>query len=248
VPDWELEKQQRRAAARAQNHEGELDGAFVIREKPPTPLQHTSDRVPWRPSQPLPQRGLQYVWHFITAVAKSRRDGRPADHEDHAQGAGSLPKWTNRRHGSWLDLHKAQRHGSLCHLRREWVDTYANRPDAVTGTQKFSARERAYRLQAMQHVVANIEAHYSRLTNQPDLWEIWAFQQRLVLPPSQRGRSKVTREFTVTYPNPDLQLKGPGCGLKEHPETKTWGPGSLTWPWSMAQIRAAATWQTRGGT
>jgi hypothetical protein len=142
VPDWEAQKQQRRDAARAQNHEGELDGAFVIREKPPTPLEHTGDRVPWRPSQPFPQRGLQYVRQFITAVAKSRRDGRPTDYEDHAQGAGFLPKRTNRRHGSWSDLHKAQRHGFLCHLGREWVDTHANRPDDTTRTQKFSAGER----------------------------------------------------------------------------------------------------------
>jgi hypothetical protein len=61
VPNWEAQKQQRRGAARAQNHEGELDGAFVIREKPPTPLEHTGDRVPWRPSQPFLVGGLQYV-------------------------------------------------------------------------------------------------------------------------------------------------------------------------------------------
>jgi hypothetical protein len=212
VPNWEAQKQQRRDAARAQNHEGELDRAFVIREKPPTPLEHTGDRVPWRPSQPFPQRGLQYVRQFVTAVAKSRRDGRPADHEDHAQGAGFLPKRTNRRHGSWSDLHKAQRHGFLCHLGREWMDTHANRPDAATGAQKFSAGERAYRLEAMQHVVADMEAHYSRLPNQPDFREIWAFHQRLVLPPSQRGRSEVTQEFTVIYPDPDLELEGPGRG------------------------------------
>jgi hypothetical protein len=212
VPDWEAQKQQRRGAARAQNHEGELDGAFVIREKPPTPLGHTGDRVPWRPSKPFPRRGLQYVRQFITAVAKSRRDGRPADHEDHAQGAGFLPKRTNRRHGSWSDLHKAQRHGFLCHLGREWVDTHANRSDDAIGTQKFLAGERAYRLEAMQHVVADMEAHYSRLANQHDLREIWAFHQRLAQAPSQRGRSEVTREFTVIYPDPDLELKGPGCG------------------------------------
>jgi hypothetical protein len=92
------------------------------------------------------------------------------------------------------------------------VDTHANRPDDATGTQKFLAGERAYRLEAMQHVVADMEAHYSRLTNQPDLREIWAFHQHLVLAPSQRGRSEVTRKFTVIYPNPDLELEGPGCG------------------------------------
>jgi hypothetical protein len=116
VPDWEAEKQQRRANARNCNHEGELDGAFVIREKPPTPLQHEGDQVPWRPTHPLPQKGLQYVRNFLTAVTKSRREGRPSDHEDHAQGAN---KRTNRRHASWSDLHKAQRHGFLSHLGRE---------------------------------------------------------------------------------------------------------------------------------
>jgi hypothetical protein len=59
VPDWEAEKQQRHTNPRDRNHEGELDGAFVIREKPHTPLQHEGDRVPWRPTHPLPQKGLQ---------------------------------------------------------------------------------------------------------------------------------------------------------------------------------------------
>jgi hypothetical protein len=140
--------------------------------KPPTPLQHEGDRVPWKPTHPLPQKGLQYVRNFLTAVTKSRRDGRPSDHEDHAQGAGFLPKRTNRRHGSWSDLHKGQRHGFLCHLGREWEDTFANRPDAVTGRQQFSPGERAYRLEAMQYMVANMEAHYARLPNQPNLREI----------------------------------------------------------------------------
>jgi hypothetical protein len=212
VSDWEAEKQQWRTNARKQNPEGELDGAFVIREKPPTPLQHEGDRVPWRPTHPLPQKGLQYVRNFLTAVSKSRKDGRPFDHEDHALGAGFLPKRTNRRHGSWSDLHKGQRHGFLCHLGREWVDTYANLPHAMTGRQRFSAGERAYRLEAMQHVVANMEAHYARLPNQPNLREIWAFHQRLALPPSQRGRSEVTREFTVVYPNPELEVDAPGTG------------------------------------
>jgi hypothetical protein len=49
------------------------------------------------------------------------------------------------------------------------VDTYANRPDAVTGSQQFSPGERAYRLEAMQHVVAGMEAHYARLPNQPNV-------------------------------------------------------------------------------
>jgi hypothetical protein len=140
VPNWEADKQQRRTNARDRNHEGELDGAFVIREKPHTPftpLQHEGDRVPWRPTHPLPQKGLQYVQDFLTAVTKSRRDGQPSDHEDHAQGANILPKRTNRRHGTWFDLHKSHRHGFLCHLGREWVHTYANLPDGVTGHGGF---------------------------------------------------------------------------------------------------------------
>jgi hypothetical protein len=159
VPDWEAKKQQRCTNARDRNHEGELDGAFVIREKTRTPLQHEGDRVPWRPTHPLPQKGLQYVRNFLTAVTKSRREGRPSDHEDHAQGANILPKRTNRRHGSWSDLHKGQRHGFLCHSGREWVDTYANLPDGVTGRRRFSEGERTYRLEAMQYLVADLEAH-----------------------------------------------------------------------------------------
>jgi hypothetical protein len=61
-------------------------------------------------------------------------------------------------------------------------------------------------------MVANMEAHYARLPNQPNLREIWAFHQRLVLPPSRRGRSEITREFTVVYPNPDLKVNAPGTG------------------------------------
>jgi hypothetical protein len=64
----------------------------------------------------------------------------------------------------------------------------------------------------MQHVVADMEAHYARLPNQPNLQEVWAFHQRLVLPTSQRGRSEITREFTVVYPNPDLEVNAPGTG------------------------------------
>jgi hypothetical protein len=165
VPDWEAEKQQRRTNARDRNHEGKLDGVLVISEKPRTPLQHEGERVPWRPTHPVPQKGLQYVRNFLTAVAKSRRDGRPSDHEDHAHGANILPKRTNRRHGSWSDLHKPQRHGFLCHLGREWVDTYANLPDGVTGRRRVSEEERAYRLEAMQYLVADMEAHYAMLAN-----------------------------------------------------------------------------------
>lgn len=92
------------------------------------------------------------------------------------------------------------------------MDTYANRPDNRTGEPKFSAGNRAYRLEAMQHVVANMEVHYARLPGQSDFREIWAFHQRLVLPPSQQGPMDVVREFTVIYPNPDMELDGPGCG------------------------------------
>jgi hypothetical protein len=145
-------------------------------------------------------------------VTKSRKDGRPFDHEDHAQGAGFLPKRTNRRHGSWSDPHKGQRHGFICHLGREWVDTFANRQDAVTERQQFWPGERAYRLEAMQYMVANMEARYARLPNQPNLRGIWAFHQRLVLPPSRRGRSEITQEFTIVYPNPKLEVNAPGTG------------------------------------
>jgi hypothetical protein len=55
------------------------------------------------------------------------------------------------------------------------VDTYANLPDAMIGRQRFLAGERAYRLEAMQYMVADMEAHYARLPNQPNLQEIWAF-------------------------------------------------------------------------
>jgi hypothetical protein len=54
VLDWEAERGQRRVNARNQGHEGELDVSLEIRDKPPTPLQHTGDRVPWHPSYSLP--------------------------------------------------------------------------------------------------------------------------------------------------------------------------------------------------
>jgi hypothetical protein len=66
VLDWKAEREQRRVNARNQNHEGELDVSFKIRKKPPTPLEHTGDWVPWRPSYPLPQRGAVYVRNFLT--------------------------------------------------------------------------------------------------------------------------------------------------------------------------------------
>jgi hypothetical protein len=64
----------------------------------------------------------------------------------------------------------------------------------------------------MQHLLADLGAHYARLPNQPNLHETWAFHERLILPPSQRGRDNVIREFTVIHPNPDLEVEGPGCG------------------------------------
>jgi hypothetical protein len=225
-PDWEAEKQQRRANARNRNHEGELDGAFVIREKPPTPLQHEGDRVPWRPTHPLPQKGLQYVRNFLTAVTKSRREGRPSDHEDHAQGANILPKRTNRRHASWSDLHKAHRHGFLSHLGREWVDTYANLPDGVAGRRKFSEGERTYRLKAMQYLVADLEAHYARLPNQPNLREI------LGIPPAL-GTASQPKGAQQDYPGVHGGLPGPRLGgqrVRHWRCTQKRGPGTLAVP------------------
>jgi hypothetical protein len=85
VPDWEAEKQQRRANARNRNHEGEYGEACVINEKPHTPLSHEGEGVPWKPTYPLTQKGLQNVQDFLTAVAKSIRDGKPSSHGDHTQ-------------------------------------------------------------------------------------------------------------------------------------------------------------------
>jgi hypothetical protein len=92
VLDWEAEREQRRVNARNQHHEGELDVSLEFRKKPPTPLEHTGDRVPWRPSYPLPQRGAVYVRNCLTEVDRSRREGRGPDHESHATGACILPK------------------------------------------------------------------------------------------------------------------------------------------------------------
>jgi hypothetical protein len=88
VLDWEAERERRRVNARNQKHEGKLDVSLDIREKPPTPLEHTGNRVSWRPSYPLPQGGAVYVRNFLTEVDKSRREGRGLDHESHATGAG----------------------------------------------------------------------------------------------------------------------------------------------------------------
>jgi hypothetical protein len=123
-----------------------------------------------------------------------------------------LPKRSNRQQGSWSDLHKQQPQGFLCHLGREWVATYRNLPNEEIGEPRFTEDKKTYRLKAMQHLVADLGAHYARLPNQPDLRETWAFHKRLVLPPSQRGRSEVTWEFTVIYPNPNMEVEGPGCG------------------------------------
>jgi hypothetical protein len=57
------------------------------------------------------------------------------------------------------------------------------------------------------NLVADLGTHYARLPNQPDLWKTWAFHERPVLPPSE-----VIREFTVIYPDPNMELEGPGRG------------------------------------
>jgi hypothetical protein len=212
VLDWKAEREQRRVNVRNQGHEGELDVSLQIRKKHSTSLEHTCDQVPRRPSYPLSQRGAVYVRNFLTEVDRSRRAGRGPDSESHATGAGTLPKRSNRRQGSWSDLHKQQRHGLLCHLGREWVATYRNLPDQENGEPRFTEDERNYRLKAMQHLVADLGSHYARLPNQPDLSETWEFHQLLVLPPSQRGRDDVIGEFTVIHSNPDLEVEGPGCG------------------------------------
>jgi hypothetical protein len=125
------------------------------------------------------------------------------------------------------------------------VDTFANRPDAVIGRQQFSAGERAYRLEAMQNVVADMEAHYARLPNQPNLREIWAFHQRLVLPPSQRGRTEITWEFTVVYPNPDLEVNAPGTGGA--PGNKDLGPwqSHMAWEYGTDWVAGFLAYQRR---
>jgi hypothetical protein len=97
VLDWEAEREQRRVNARNQNHEGKLDVSLEIREKPPTPLEHTCNWVLWRPSYPLPQRGAVHIRNFLTEVDRSRREGRGPNHESYATGAGILPKRSNRR-------------------------------------------------------------------------------------------------------------------------------------------------------
>jgi hypothetical protein len=212
VLDWEAEREQRRVNACNQGHEGKLDVSPETRDKPPTPLQHTGNRGPWHSSRSLPQRGAVYIRNFLTELDRSRRAGGGPDTKSHATEAGILPKRFNRQQGSRSDLHKQQRHGFLCHLGREWVATYRNFPNEATGVPRFTEDKRTYRLKAMQHLVADLEAHYVRLPNQSDLSKTWEFHQRLVLPPSQRGCDDVIREFTVIHPNPDLEVERPGCG------------------------------------
>jgi hypothetical protein len=50
-----------------------------------------------------------------------------------------------------------------------------------------------------------------------------------VLPPSRRGRSEITWEFTVIYPNPDMEVKGPGCGGE--PANEDLGPWQSHMAW-----------------
>lgn len=164
------------------------------------------------PRVPLTQKGLGYVKTFLTAVDKSRRDGLPSHHENHITGTHIMPKRSGQRHGSWSDLKKPQLYGFQCHLWRELVQTFANLPEGNDGARRFSAEERTYRLQAMQYLVSNMAEHYATLPDQPKLWECWAFHERLVLPPSQRGRSEVTRKFTIVYPDPDNEVDVPGTG------------------------------------
>jgi hypothetical protein len=54
--------------------------------------------------------------------------------------------------------------------------------------------------------------HYATLLDQPDLWECWAFHERLVLAPSQRSRGEGVREFTIVYPDPDREVVAHGTG------------------------------------
>lgn len=123
-----------------------------------------------------------------------------------------MPKRLGCCRGSWSDLKKPQLYGFLCHLGREWVRASANPPKRDDGGRRFPEEERTYRLQAMQYLVSNMATHYVTLPNQPNLWECWAFHERLVLPPSQRKRSKRTREFTLVYPDPDKEVNQPGTG------------------------------------
>jgi hypothetical protein len=187
-----------------------------------------------------------YVCNFLTEVDRSRREGRGPDHESHATGAGILPKRSSRRQGSWSDLHKQQRQGFLCPLGREWVATYRNLPDEETREPRFIEDERTYWLKAMQHLVADLGAHYARLPNQPDLRKTWAFHEHLVLPPSQRGCSEVTWEFTVIYPNPDMEVEG--LAVEGNRRMRTWGPGNPIWPGNTARIGLTTSWLAKGGT
>jgi hypothetical protein len=214
LPDWETEKQRRQQYARDRGHEGKLDNNFVNNEKPHTPLSHEREGVPWKPPAPLPQKGLQYVNNFLTAVAKSRREGRLANFENHASDGHIMPKRSGRRNGSWSDLRKPQLYGFLLHLGREWVQTHANLPEGDDGGRRFSEEERTYRLAVMQYLVSDMAAYYAALPNQPKLWECWAFHERLVLPSSQRGPSDRVREFTTVYPNPDRAVAEVGSGVR----------------------------------
>jgi hypothetical protein len=81
----------------------------------------------------------------------------------------------------------------------------------------------------MQHLVAELGAHYAILPNQPKPRETWAFHEYLVLFPSQKGRSEVTRESTKIYPNPDMEVEGPGCGGE--PANEDLGPWQSHMAW-----------------
>jgi hypothetical protein len=198
LPAWETEKQRRQQYAQGRGHEGKLDNDFVINEKPHTPLSHEGDGVPWRPPwTPAHPEGTAVRQNLPHRRAKSRRDGLLSNHANHTSGAHIMPKRSRRRHGSWSDLKKPQLYGFLCHLGREWVQTYANPYQGDDGGRRFSKEERNYGLAAMQYLVSDMAAHYAALPAQINLWECWAFHERLVLPPSQRGPSDRVREFTT---------------------------------------------------
>jgi hypothetical protein len=169
LPTWGSEKLQRQQYAQSCGHEGESDNNFVYNERPHIPLSHEGDKVPWKPPPTLPQKGPQYVKNFLTAVAKSRRDGLPSNHENHTPGGHIMPKQSGQRHGSWSDLKKPQLYGFLVNLGREWVRTYGNPPEGDNGGRRFSEEERTYRLQAMQYLISDMAAHYATPLNQPNL-------------------------------------------------------------------------------
>jgi hypothetical protein len=179
-------------------------------------------------------------------VAQSRRNNLPARHENHSTGGHIMSKWMGRRHGSWSDLRKPQLYGFLCHLGREWMHTFANPVQGSNGERRFLGEKKKYRLQAMQYLVSDMMEHYAALPNQPNLWECWAFHRQLTLPPSQRGREELIREFTIVYPDPEKEVVEARTGGQTL--NKDLGRGSHTWPGSTGQTGSLATWRGTGST